>query len=773
MTAVGDAASTADRWGHHTSHFGSFRGRADGDRLQVRPHECDPEPYDLIDNIASGVRHEARVTRPHVRRGWLERGAQSKDLRGRDEFVAVDWDVALDLLAGELRRVYGEFGAAGVFGGSYGWSSAGRFHHAQTQVHRFLNSLGGYVRSVNTYSSGASEVLMPHVAGSHDAVIKQINSWEDLAEHTELLVSFGGVASKNGAVNPGGITSHVQNGWLRKMASNGCRFVLVGPLRDDLLDEIEADWLTPLPGSDLALMIGLAGELVLQDLVDRDFVDRYCSGFAEFEDYLSGSTDGTAKDARWASKICRIEESDIRSLAHAMGTSATMITCSYSLQRIRHGEQMPWMALILAAMTGGIGRPGRGYAHGLGAMGGNGKREAVVPFPSFPQGVNECSDFIPVARIADMLLAPGADYEYNGEVRTYPDVKLVYWAGGNPFHHHQNLFRLQEAFRKPDTVVVHESAWTSTARHADIVLPATMSVERSDIGAARNDSHLMPMQQLIAPYGEARDDFDIFADLAGRLGTAATYTGGRTSDEWVRAMYEHWLGRMSDADMTAPDFESFWQDGPFEMVLRPIRRTLEEFVSDPVANKLNTRSGKIEIVSEVIREFDYDDCPPHPTWTAPVEWLGGRRAESFPIHLIANQPDGKLHSQLDFGSASTRHKRNGREVVRMHPADAAPRSLADGDLVRVWNDRGSCFATVEVTERVMRSVARLPTGAWFDPQVVGGLGTVCVHGNPNVLTADTGTSRLAQACTGQHVLVEITKWEDPVPPVQVHRPPTP
>src|SRR3546814_4652220 len=103
-----------------------------------------------------------------------------------------------------------------------------------------------------------------------------------------------------------------------------------------------------------------------------------------------------------------------------------------------------------------------------------------------------------------MLLNPGAPFEYNGRRLAYPDIRLVYWAGGNPFHHHQDIARLQDAFARPDTVVVHDSAWTATARSADIVLPATLSLERDDIGAAGTDPRLVAMTQVAQPAGEAR-----------------------------------------------------------------------------------------------------------------------------------------------------------------------------------------------------------------------------------------------------------------------------
>src|SRR5439155_12494684 len=98
---------------------------------------------------------------------------------------------------------------------------------------------------------------------------------------------------------------------------------------------------------------------------------------------------------------------------------------------------------------------------------------------------NAVEAFIPVARISDMLLQPGAAFDYDGQSRRYPDIRLVYWAGGNPFHHHQDLNRLLVAWRKPETIVAHEQVWNAHARFADIVLPATSTLERSDIGEAR------------------------------------------------------------------------------------------------------------------------------------------------------------------------------------------------------------------------------------------------------------------------------------------------
>ena len=168
----------------HLTHWGAAEIESDGRQLtSVRPWREDPAPSRIMENLAGAHRHPARIDRPHIRRGWLERGPGAA-ARGGDAFVPVSWETALDLLAGELGRVYDRHGPDGVFGGSYGWASAGRFHHAQSQLHRFLNGLGGYVRSVNNYSYGTSAVLLPHVIGDTGLVMAGATAWPVIAEHT-------------------------------------------------------------------------------------------------------------------------------------------------------------------------------------------------------------------------------------------------------------------------------------------------------------------------------------------------------------------------------------------------------------------------------------------------------------------------------------------------------------------------------------------------------------------------------------------------------------
>jgi biotin/methionine sulfoxide reductase len=386
----------------------------------------------------------------------------------------------------------------------------------------------------------------------------------------------------------------------------------------------------------------------------------------------------------------------------------------------------------------------------------------------FPQGLNPVRTFIPVAAVSDMLLHPGEQFDYNGLRLTYPDIRCVYWAGGNPFHHHQNLARLRRGLARMDTVVVHEPYWTAMAKHADIVVPSTTAYERNDFSGSRNDPVLMAMPALAEPYAKSRNDYDTFAALADKLGFGAEFTEGRTEGQWLTHLYQQWAAGL---DFAVPSFEDFWAAGSLRLPVEEGLTLLADFRADPDAHRLGTPSGRIEIFSATIDEFGYDDCKGHPRWYRPREWLGGERAATYPLHLIANQPATRLHSQLDTGRTSQMSKVQGREPIRMTPVAAAARGLSNGDVVRVYNDRGSCLAGVVIDDAVRTAVVHLPTGAWYDPEDPHDPDTMCVHGNPNVLTDDRGTSSLARGCTGAHVLVQVEKFTDALPPVRAHQPP--
>jgi len=755
------------------THWGVYEVRYEGgkaDRLEAFARDPSPSPIGL--SMLDAVKGPLRVRRPAVRRSWLEamRGGTDdtrRDLRGQEEFVELEWDEALDLVAREIRRVKEQHGNTAIFGGSYGWSSAGRFHHAQSQVHRFLNSVGGYVRHADSYSLGAARVLMPHIVAPMDEMFTLHTSWTVLEKHTKLFVSFGGVPAKNAQVGSGGASEHLVPRSLRRLDAAGVRFVNISPVRDDIDTGGAVDWMAIRPNTDTALILALAHTLYTEDLHDRDFLARCCVGFERFVPYLIGSSDGQPKDARWAEAITGVPAERITELARAMAAQRTMITMAWSLQRSHHGEQPFWSLVTLAAMLGQIGLPGGGFGVGYGTTNMIGNANAKFSGPTLPQGRNAVADFIPVARITDMLEKPGQAFDYNGKQHRYADIRLIYWAGGNPFHHHQDLNRMLRAWQsKPETIVVHEQFWTPAAKLADIVLPATTTLERDDIGYASRERYMVAMKAALTPQGQARDDYDIFADLAARLGAKDEFTEGLNSFQWLHRLYEESRERAAKAGHTLPAFESFWQSDLIDLAQANDEVVMfADFRADPAAHPLRTPSGRIEIYSERIAGFGYADCPGHAQWLAPAEWLGAAGAKQHPLHLLSDQPFTKLHSQYDHAAYSTGNKVAGREPLTLSRADADARGLNDGDVVRVFNARGACLAALRVSDNIRPGVAKLSTGAWFDPThwQASGPGNLEKHGNPNVLTLDIGASSLSQGCIAQTCLVQVERYVGTAP----------
>jgi biotin/methionine sulfoxide reductase len=723
------------------AHWGAFTAHVEDGRLvAVSPFSDDPQPSPLIEAWPEMVYAENRIRKPSIRRGWLEtvgRGLPHPGHgRGDDSFVEVSWDEALGHVQRELERVRSEHGNASIFGGSYGWASAGRLHHARTLLHRFLAMIGGSTGQVTNYSYGAAMRLLPHVLGDMAVVAGPVTDWPTIFANCERFVAFGGIAGKNWQIHSGGGGLHPYGEWMEQAAASGIRFTNISPLKTDTADVIDAEWIQIRPGTDMALILATAFVVQARGKTDMDFVSRYCVGFDRFLAHLHGEDDGIVKDPRWASGITGLSVEAIERFAESLFDRRVMLTAAWSLQRAEHGEQPFWGLVALTAMLGQIGLPGGGVAFGYGSMNGMGNPLYDLPIagPSVPKMPGDLK--IPVARIADLLLQPGEPCQFDGQVFPYPDIRLVYWAGGNPFHHHQDLFRLREAFQRPDTIIVHEPWWTATARHADIVLPATTPLERNDIGGSSRDPYLFAMHKAIEPVGDARGDFEIFRALADRMGIGAAFHENRSEEEWLRFMYDRFHATMAQRGVNPPDFDTFWEAGHVRIPDPTGMFTLyEDFRADPEA---------------------------HPT-----EWLGSELAGRYPLHMISNQPADKLHGQMDASGHSRRNKVRERTGLIMHPDDAASRGLVDGDIVRIFNDRGVSLAGLRVSDGIMPGVVCLPTGATFDPIADGKGGLMENHGNPNALTRDIGTSRLGQGPSAQTCLVEVVRHEEAASPVTV------
>ncbi len=225
-----------------SNHWGTYRVETENGVVKaLHGFEEDADVSPIGSGIVDVLDAPSRIKAPMVRKSWLESGPGSNNhLRGAEPFVEVTWERAEKLLAEELSRVKTQFGNQAIFGGSYGWSSAGRFHHAQSQLHRFLKCIGGYTRSVGTYSFAAAEVIVPHVLGDFWALLLETTSWRSVIDQGQLVVALGGMPLKNGQVNAGGIGRHVQQEHMIEARDAGIEFVNVGPVRTDIDDSLNA-----------------------------------------------------------------------------------------------------------------------------------------------------------------------------------------------------------------------------------------------------------------------------------------------------------------------------------------------------------------------------------------------------------------------------------------------------------------------------------------------------------------------------------------------------
>ena len=780
---------TAARWGILKASV------KNGKIIKSAPWKITSKIPNTLQNTMADLVYNTRIKAPMVRKSYLADPDNPKpELRGLDEWVEVKYEDAIKLVARELKKTREQKGADSVFAGSYGWQSTGNVHVSRTLLHRFMNLTGGFTGVTGDYSTGAAQVIMPHVTGSNQ-VYEQQTSWPVVLENSKVVVFWG--------LNPISTlrvawTSSDEQGfkYFEQLKNSDKEIIIIDPIKtvSGKYFEGKARWIAPRPNTDVAMMLGMAQHLYSQGKYDKEFLQNYTVGFEKFVPYLTGQSDGMAKTPEWASEICGISADVIKELAIKFYENRTMIMAGWGIQRAHHGEQAHWMIVTLCAMLGQIGLAGGGfgfsyhYANGGaptcagGVIGGmNAASVGIVKDGKFlglaqdqKQGgeaaqawlVNTAKVAFPLARIADALLNPGKTIDANGAKITYPQIDFIYWVGGNPIVHHQDTNTNIKAWRKPRTIVVNEIYWTPTAKMADIVFPTTTEYERNDITMSGDYSnmHIIPMKQVVAKQHGAKDDYQIFTDLCKAYadGLAEVYTdGGKTEMDWIKEFYEGAAGAVNAniaLGIQMPSFEQWWEKNePTEFYETPESAayvTFEDFRNDPVLEALGTPSGLIEIYSDTIAAMNYKDCGAHPMWFEPVEWLG-MKDKPAKFHLLSIHPYDRLHSQQSNTLNRKRYAVADREPVLINTEDAKELGIKQGDLVRVYNARGEILAGANVSDDIMRGVVQIFEGAWYDPNAEG----LCKNGNPNVLTIDLPTSELANGNISHTALVNIELYK--------------
>ncbi|MEZ9397010.1 molybdopterin guanine dinucleotide-containing S/N-oxide reductase [Vibrio splendidus] len=734
------------------------------------------------------VHTKARIKSPMVRKSYLDNPLAPKAARGSDEFVRVSWEEAYKLIHEQHMRIRENNTPDAIFAGSYGWRSSGVLHKAQTLLQRYMGMAGGYSGHMGDYSTGAAQVIMPHVVGSIE-VYEQQTTHPMVLEHSDVVVLWG-LNPMNTLKIAWSSTDCSGLEFFHQLKKSGKTVIAIDPMRSETIEFFgdNAEWIAPHPMTDVAMLMGIAHTLVIKGKHDRTFIDKYTTGYDVFEDYLMGKEDGVVKDAKWASSVCGVPVKQLELLADIFSSNRTILMAGWGIQRQQFGEQRHWMLVTLAAMLGQIGLPGGGFGFSYHySNGGNPSRDAgVLPAMSASLGAVAGSDergwsatgkvinSFPVARIVEALENPGKAYKHNGHDRVFPDIKMIWWAGGGNFTHHQDTNRLIKAWQKPELVVISEIYWTAAAKHADIVLPITTSFERNDLTMTGDYSnqHLVPMKKAVEPQGEARNDFDVFADMAELLapGGHEVYTEGKTEMEWLYQFYKAAQQGGRAARVAMPNFSKFWEDNQLiEMKWNDKNAKFvryADFRENPIMNPLGTPSGKIEIFSRTIEGYKLDDCPPHPTWMEPTEYTGN--AKDGELQLMTAHAAHRLHSQFNYAKIREEYAIADREPISIHPEDAKARGIKTGDLVRAYNGRGQVLVGALVTDGIKQGSVCIHEGGWPDLDKDTGL---CKNGGCNVLTLDIPTSRLANGCAANSALVKIEKYTGPVLELTAFDPP--
>lgn len=634
-----------------------------------------------------------RLTRPLLRNGP----------RGSGQFRAVDWSQALDYVADRLADIKARYGPQAIMrlGGS--GSCRGALHNSQVLTQRFLSLLGGYTDTTGNYSSAAVSFTTPYVLGTNLAGVDPAT-----LAYSNVLILWGA----NVADNRLGCELEAR---VREAKARGVPVIVLDPRRSRTARTLGTQWIPVRPGTDSALMMAVLYVLLDEGLVDRAFIERYSVGFDALERTVRGQDGGPAHTPVWAEVLCGTPADVIVAFARQYGQAkpAALIP-GLSIQRTMGGEEASRLAIALQVATGNLGRLG-GTSGGL-----TWKRLPIPRMPAIGARGAVAPVCVHVYRWPDAILG--------GSAEGYPsDVRAVYNVGGNWLVQGSDVHKSIRAFQKLEFAVCHDYFLTPTARHCDVVLPVTTFLERQDV-IFPEANYLLFSSRAVPPQGEARNDYDVFCELAERLGFGPQFSEGRDEEAWLRHLV---------AQSEVPDYEEFKRTGIY-MGPEQCRVGLADFVADPDAHPLRTPSGRVEIASPRFAQVGFPEVPEARILGTEVD---------YPLRMVTPKARYRTHSQYDNIAW---FKQREPQQLWMHPQDAAARGIADGQLVLVYNAQGRVRIAARVTPDIMPGVVCLLAGVWprFEPD---GTDTA---GSPNVLTC-TEPTLPSQGSRTHSVLVQV------------------
>lgn len=708
-----------------------------------------------------------RIYNPDRLKKPLKRKPGTK--RGDGEWEEISWEQALDEIADKMKELLDKYGNESIYlnygTGTLGATISRSWPPAETAFARLMNLIGGYLNHYSDYSTAQITSAYPYHYGEWVAS----NSLDDVA-NSKLQVMFGNNPLET-RMSGGGELFVTQK--VREEA--GTKTIVIDPRYSETAMGLADEWIPLRPGTDAALVAGIAYVLIEENLHDQAFLDKYCLGFdekhmpkgapknASYRSYLEGKgPDGTAKTPEWAADICGVPASTIRRLAREMGTAKPCaVTQGWGPQRHANGENQARAVFTLAAMLGHIGVPG----------GGTGAREASYGLPMvYPFNTNTTNPIetsISVFSWTDAVDHGPEMTATNGGVRGKDKldvpIKMIWQYAGNALtNQHADINRTIDLLRdesKAELIVVSDIQMTVSARYADYLLPDLSTAEQEDIiqeGSSGNLGYTIVASKAIEPLYDCKSIYWVCSELADRFGVKDKFTEGRTQEEWCKYTIDETRKEFPEL----PKYEELREMGIWKKHGESVI-PLKEFREDPEANPLPTPSGKIEIYSQRLADMAK-------TWTFPDEqkgdkltalpehvdtWEGAleaRENKEYPLQCISHHFKGRTHSS--YGNVAWLRDDAHPQIAWINALDAKQRGIKNDDMVIVRNDRGRIRIKARVTSRIAPGVVSVPQGSWFTPDADG----TDIGGSANTLTS-WHPSPLAKGNAQHTALVQVEK----------------
>jgi anaerobic dimethyl sulfoxide reductase subunit A len=678
--------------------------------------------------------HPDRLTYPLRRAGK----------RGEGKFTRIPWDEAIAAIVQNLKAILGKYGNQAVYI-QYGTGDRGAIS-GRFCVKRLMNLLGGFLEYYNTYSSACLNYTAPFVTGIRDS-----NTYETMV-HSKLIILNG--------FNPAETVFETNsNFWLAKAREAGAKVIVIDPIFSETAATFSDQWIPLKPTTDTALFIAMAYVIIKENLHNQEYIDKYCLGFDEehmppgippgnsFSSYVFGLADGQPKTPEWAERITGIDARTIRNLAidYAVLKPAQLIQ-GLGPQRHAQGESSVRAGIVLSSITGNLGILGGGWGGGE-----SGRKCGLQISNSIPTGANPVKTQIPVFLWTDAVVRgtemTAADGVRNGPLQS--NIKFIWNIASNTLlNQHADINRTIGILRDENLIqfiVAEEQFMTPSARFADLVLPADHSFERCDLGYPwSGDNYVLLGSGAVEPPGECRHAYWWLSRIAEEMGVGHAFTGGKTVEDWVKHIVE-------EAQRTNPGFptwEELKETGCYRQDAQQYVAFAKE-IQDPVNHPFPTPSGKIEIFSQPLYEMNHAEIPGVPKYIPAWEGPDDPLRQRYPLQCIGPHTKRRVHSIFDENPWMEEAE---PQAVWVCLEDAAARGIADGDCVKVFNDRGAIMIKARLTKRIRPGVVAVPQGAWYAPDADG----VCRRGCVNVLTSMRATP-LAHGNAQHTVLVEMIK----------------